>query len=607
MSGRDYNVSARLSLGDASVPISSFQFEVPDGVIGSKLTCDLADIFTSVDDSLDLLFEVGIGFAGGFEWTTMMDIGRINSLDSTIRWLGDGSKMTAVSNIADRWNFAPEAPILLYDPDIIDPLTTGQAGATGELVDENHNPIFPELVPKPSLDLQQLINFVYVDKLGFTRVITNIPNFRLNFVEIPLTASFHSAVSNEVSIFQPEYYTDEAGVLWIVDPQGVLPSGLIPRTMQLKHYASFQKTKQTGKTINAVILSYKDNFTTGPITSRVEQEVQEVGIPFSLGWQRTTISRFINDFHDNPRNLTEVTRSVVTRILTQVMAEYDNLARLISTEDQQDSFLYDFRLKTGYIKTLTRYFPIFLGDNAASHLVQVEQNQIVWENLTRSGEYIKRFEIISITGPVVKTFDDPDNPDTSPYRLQSLDQVSRLNRNDLPSSDSSVLVENQPIITRIDEFRNVARDQIEVASQRINYLSDPGRGVSDRGETFQHTGTIQARATTNTAMQTRMVIPDQTESNPTRRVPASLNAGNVPFDVAKILAQRILARHGNQPAKVNMELSGLDLALRRGSLRRVLDRDDVEHVVFITGFSIHGENLGRPDFRVTMTAQGIVI
>ncbi len=92
-----------------------------------------------------------------------------------------------------------------------------------------------------------------------------------------------------------------------------------------------------------------------------------------------------------------------------------------------------------------------------------------------------------------------------------------------------------------------------------------------------------------------------------RRVPASLNAGNVPFGVAKGLAQRVLDRQGNQPASVSMELSGLDLALRRGSLRLVHDRADSVYKVFITGFSIKGENLGRPDFRVSMTAQGVVI
>lgn len=603
---RDYNIYARLTSGGSEVAIPNFNLEFPPGVLGSKLSCDLSDSSINFDDSLDVLFEVGIGSAGEVEWSTMMDLGRANSLDSTVKWLGDTQRLVAVSGIADKWNYAPEAPVFLYDPLVIDPITSGQA-ALGELVDEHHNPIFPVLVAKNSLDLQQLMNYVYVEKLGFTRVITNVPNFHLNFVQIPLTSSFHSAVMSEVGIFQPEFYNDDDGTLWVVDPQGTLPVGLVARKMLLKHYATFQRSKQTGKLVNAVILSYSTTFGDGPITSRVEQEVQEVGVPFTEGWHRTTISRFINDFHDNPADPSEVTRSVVTRVLTQVTAEFDSLARLVATEDQIDKFLYDFRLKTGYTKTLTKYFPTFLDGTALNHLVQVEENQVVWEALTTPGEFIKRYEITSVIGSVVKTYDDPSDPDASTFRLQSFDQVSRLNRNDLPSSDDSVVVENHPIVTRIDTYRDTGRDQIEVSSQRVNYLPDPGRGAVDRDETFQHTGTIQARANTTRALTVNMVLTNQTESNPVRRPPVTLSAGNVPFDIAKTLAQRILDHQGQQPTRVSMELSGIDLALRRGSIREVRDRADNVYRVFITGFSIVGENLGSPNFRVSMTAQGVVI
>jgi len=601
---KDYNVSARLTAGDSSVPISKFSLEFPEGVLGSKLSAEVADLSLELTGDEDVLFEVGVGHAGEMEWSAMMDLGRIDSLDSTIKWLDDSKIVSAVSGLADRWNYAPEAPIFLYDPDVIDPLSSGES-ALGELVDENHNPIFPELVPKRSFDLQQLLSFVYVNKLGFSRVITNVPNFPLNFVQIPLTSSFHQAALSEVSIFQPEFYNDDQGTLFIVDPQGTLPSGLEARQIRLKNYASFQRTKQTGKAINAVVLSYSANFGSGPITSRVEQETQEVGVPFSDGWQRTTVSRFINDFHDNPANLDEVTRSVVTRVLTQVTAEYDGLARLVSTEDQVDHFLYDFRLKTGYTKTLTKFFPVFLDESAASHLVQIEENQIVWESLTVPGEFVKRFEITKVTGSVVKTFDNPSDPDTSTFRLQSYDQVSKLNRNDLPSADDSVSAENHPIYTKIDGFRNTGRDQIEVSSQRVNYLADSGRSVTDRGDTFQHTGTIQARAITSRSLKINMVLSSGGDS--ARRVPATLDAGNVPFGVAKSLAERILARQGAQPTKVSMELSGLDMALRRGSIRSVPDREGNLYLVFITGLSISGDNLGQPSFAVRMNARGIVI
>lgn len=609
---RDYNVQSRLMIDGAPVAISGFTVDFPAGVIGSRMSCELADpVGTIPDPTAVVLFQVGVSTSGSDpDWVTVMDLGVVNSVSESVKWLGDSRNWTAVSGIADRWDYAPVRPEFLYDPLRIDPITSSEA-SPGDLVDSDHQTIFPVLTALRSLDLVQLMNYVYVKRLGFSRVVTNIPNFSLNFVNIPVTGSFHSVVTSEIGIFEPVYCSDDSDTLWIIDPQGTLPVGLPIRHTLQKHYAQLTRQKQQNKLVNAVVLTYRDTLGDGPVTSRAEQETQEVGAPFTEDWQRTTVTRFINDFHDNPGNTSEVTRSVVTRILTQVQAWVSGvtvedgvatftppLTRVVLTEDQRDTFLYDFRLKTGYSKE-TSLYTILPGESAKLRQVQTEESQIVWESRGTPGEFIKRYEVVSTSGLFQRLF-DPTDPSIPEIR-ESIFSLNRRNSiSPDPGDPASAVVESGPLSTQIDSFRVTGQDQIEVGSQRVNHLT----GTTDSSHVFQHTGTIYARATSGRATTVNMVLTRGTQP---RRVPGRLNAGNVPFPVALTLANRILDRQGAGPVQVDIEFSGLDLSLRRGSLRRVEDRGGNFHVVFITGFSITGANLGQRNFSVVMKAQGVVI
>jgi hypothetical protein len=75
----------------------------------------------------------------------------------------------------------------------------------------------------------------------------------------------------------------------------------------------------------------------------------------------------------------------------------------------------------------------------------------------------------------------------------------------------------------------------------------------------------------------------------------------VPLVIARPIAQRLLALRGNAPARGDVTLSGLDMSVRRGSLRTAIGRDGSPHKMMVRGYSIKGANLGQPNFSVTMT------
>jgi hypothetical protein len=593
---RDYNVYSRIIIDDVEIPITNFDYSAEAGQLSDRLIFGLADISLDLSDTEEISFEIGIEVGGSINWATIISGGIFAGESKVIRWPGDDRTVTISGSLADKWDLAPEQQIVLYDPEVVDPISIF-GSAPSELIDENYNTIEPLLVSKTDFDLHQLLNYIYVDKLGFNSVITNIETYRLNSINIGVEQSFHSVAAQEVGIFEPKYHVDDFNNIWITDPQGILPPALPIRQLSSSKYAEFQKSSQRSRLVNCVILDFGENFVAGSQepTPRTEQETIETGTYGQLGWQRTTITRYIFDFFEDLDRPTLATRSVVYREVTNVSARADDLVRVVSIEDKEDLFKYDYKLKVGYTKTTQLYCKL-PGTSAKMRSVQTESSRINWESLNTPGEFLKKSEILDVSG-IVLEFDDGDGN----LRRQSLFDANRLN--EVPETDDDVtLLTGRAISTRIDVFSNRGRDQIEVMTQEINHLED--QAPTNQNATFQHTGTIQVRGSGSNGQRRRIRIP---KGDGPFRTPVVINAGNLPLGRARQIADRILDRQGQDPSIVSIEPAGLDLSARRGSLRRVLDREEVEHLAMIAGISISGRSLGTPEFNVVMRMTGVII
>src|SRR5262249_37591266 len=157
------------------------------------------------------------------------------------------------------------------------------------------------------------------------------------------------------------------------------------------------------------------------------------------GWQRTVTTKYIKDFHDNASNPTETTRSVTYRVNTTVTGVADNLVRVVSVEDQNDTYEYDFRLKTGYTKTLQIYTRL-PGVGATLRPIQSETNQVKYNQLGTPGEFIKTYEITEVSGSTLKFLDNPAD-EGSHFTRTSLFQANGVG--DIP--DDAILETGRPI------------------------------------------------------------------------------------------------------------------------------------------------------------------
>jgi hypothetical protein len=582
----NYNVYARLTINDEEVDISAFSYTEDQGSIGRRVSCNITDLSYVVPDDAVVTFEIGIQISGGTEWVVLLEDGIANSDTAVTKWLEDDYNFIAISKLSETWDTHPERPIVLYDPAAVDPIE--ELGFTpGELVDRDFNPIEPLLIPKANFSLHDLMNYVYVEVMGFTQVATNLPNYRLNSVNIGLTQSFQSAVASEIGIFEPKY-SENMNNIWIIDPQGTLPPEMPIRATNLRHYVEFQRTRQLGKKINCVILEYSENTLVGSAepTQKTKQSTTEAGIFGSQGWQRNSTTEIYYEYPDG--------RIVPLKTTIALSAIVDGLTRTVSLEEKTDTYKYDNQLKTGYVKGLSLYCRL-PGTSARMRPVQTETNKITWVALASAGEFLKVSESTEIRGLVLEY---PQDGGSGVF--QSIYDANK--RGEIPEeADDVEILTDRAITTKIETFKDVGRDQIEVNSQRINYIQSDA--PPDLNNSVNHTGTIRVRATGPQAVRRRVVLLGP---NPTpRKAPYILNAGNIPKDIAFDLADRILAREGIDPAVGNINFVGLDLACTRGTLRRVRDRKDEEHLTFITSVTITGNNLGQVSFSFNMTAQGV--
>lgn len=600
--GMVYGADVQVVLQGAGdlLPVLSFKFDAPPGQMGSQVQVTLADPLATIDEDDLIRVRIGVRDGSSTEWCKLVGGARITQLSKTTGYLNDTVSFTAFNPMADKWARSPRVPLVLYDPEQITLISVSET-VPRDIVDVDRNVITPEFQAVEGFDLHQLLQFVYVDKCGFADIITNIPNYTLKRVDFTLEATWHSVAAAETGAFEPVYGSDDEDRLFILDPQGVLPEDTPATLKKLKPraYSNMQESKQTGGMVNAVLLNFRDNTLTagtfsGGESDRTEQEIQEVGTFGQTGWQRTLINRFVKDFHDNPNNPAEVTRSIVWKSDTRTSAFVDSLIREIAIESQVDEYTQDWRLKVGYIKTLSIYTAL-PGVSAAMTETQTETNRVVWAvSQSDPSETYKVWETTSVSGIGLST----DNGDDPPTRISLFD----ANRSNQITDDQTVLLAT-PITTTSAKFRTIGdRDQIEEQYQTIDHLS----GKPAQIRTFHHTGTTAVR-TGAQEVTARMLITNGDIPEEEARPPLQFNAGNIPFEIAKPLAERLLARRGAKPRTITFDLAGMDLSLRRGSLRRVFTRDGTIYKTFVTGYSVTGEPGPKGSVVLSMSGTGIVI
>ncbi len=587
-----------LRINDSEVPLSGFSFQANANDLGTRADVSIPDLSAVIarGDQFDLTLRLNFG---DLPKSRLIKDGKVAG--STKSWgaarlagltvADDKISIVGIDNISYRWKLAPRIPQVFFDPQY---LTLDENDTETNVIDEDGVKIEAAITQVGYLDLEYLLNYAYVEKCGFDEVIHNLPNYRIPRADFSLNASFHSIATSFYALFRPIIFEDD-NRLFIIDVFGEIPEGILSgaRLINLNGYITYTNQEPEAQITNAVLLTHReisvqslteDEFPAN-VTQRQEYEEQNVGTPFTSGWQLTRFTRFIAEIHDDEDDPSKITSEVVWKVETRTSGYDENgTFRDLSIETQTDRYSNSWRLKLGYVKIVEAFVENGSG-LSLMQTVMIETNVLVWKpSVRKPGEWEKNFSKTSVEGLVLVDGTGSD---------AILTPIMDASRNKEIPDDDSIPIEQRPISSQIEVWRYTGADQIEVHIQKLDQLTK--RSSSTR--TVEHVGTNAVRIRSGDSFNTKQVLlvdeTSDTDNGP--REPISFDAGYVPYTTAKELALRMLALSNAPLQTVSLTLPSFDGGIRRGSVRRVRDRDGNEINMIVTGYRVTGTQK-RPGF-----------
>ena len=600
-----------LRINDSEVPVAAFSFSAPAGNLGVRADVRLSDPTLEITrgDDFDLTLKI---FTGTQPKTRLIKNGRVVATDKGIaskRLAGltapnDSLSIVGIDHIAERWKFAPRRPVILYNPDLV---TIEESETDSNVNDADGNRIFAELVALESLDLKQILSFAYVERCGFSEVITNIPTYSIPRADFNLNSSYHAVAASFYSYFKPLVFEFD-NRLFIIDVYGEIPVGVLSgaRTVNVSKYLSYSRKQPEVSVVNAVLLTHRLAVSqTGDIdelpenvTQRTETETRDSGEVGADGWVRNQFTRYIAELHEDEEDEEKITGEIVWKVETLTTAKDENgIVRDLTVDTQTDIYSNSWRLKLGYNKSVQGYARAITGSALMQQLL-TETNRIFWRPLPgKFGEYEKLFEETHTSGLVVIENEGEEDEVKTP-----LIEASR--NNEVPQ-DGTATVENLNISKKTIVYRSTGADQIEMHVQKTDLLT----GFPESVTTIEHVGTNAVRVRTGEAFNTKQVllVDEDSDEADGGRAPISYDAGFVPYPIAKELALRALAEARTPRDTVRAELASFDAGIRRGSVRNLLDREGNSVKVIITGYDVTSKVVERGALAISQVIEGVVI
>lgn len=553
---------ARLVVGTQEVPLLRWRASWPTGVAGVHVD---AEIPAGELPAGPANFEIGLWTGTTWQWQTIITAGEIVAVEEKIAWNSGptDTRQIQIIDSADRFVRAPDTPIILYDPTLeqIGPIDTG-------LTDESGTRVYAKTIPVAGMTLHDVLDYVYVQGCGFTRIETTVPAISIARVDISIEGGYHQSVQPFLAPFDPLMFVDHTGALWILDSNAPVPATLASGAFELT--VSDYQWLETGfkhEPVSGLIVSYQDDTSGDFYTERIEQETPiEAGRAGDPDYTQTTITRRIREW----RTQIQPTRIVREQLLETTEETRDSRGELVSRIRQQER--YDsLGRKNGHTRTVYARIPNATLDGLELAEVEREECSIFYgPHPLRPREIVQTRSITQVRGLVY--VDTQNQYLAQPFKLQLLDaHRSGLIAEPLAPGQN---LENAPLRTITETLRIRSDGEIDVVRTVIDHLA---RTV-ERTAATPRTGEIRI---TDDVRGARVML--------SRGTPGKWlvwDAGRMPFYMAIELGRRRLAKLDRRAARAR--LPRWDPAIRRGLICQMRDRVGDLGTFIITGYSVNG-------------------
>lgn len=657
-------ITARLLINGIEKPLAGASFRAPTGGLGGSVSIApaLPDLSLIPEGAL-IRVEVGVGVGKPtvYSFVPIVDAGKVAGRDYTASWNrdrpGDILDFSALSPLSERWNLAPARPVILYNPDRVD--SSNLIGNDAGLVrtEGGLSVIRPVLEPVDGLTLRAVLDRAYTNRspslgraaielsgligrdayaeslsaglgAGFSRVVTNLPDFPVDRVDFTPMGGWHAAAASLIGAFEPVVFEDN-NVLYIIAPDRGLPVGFIPRSLPLGCTIEVTHTQAAEQIINVLIISYQTRQPQGSGEIRIEGAIPSVERPAPTiresgsgkGYTRTeeypefTVWRSLATGAEVLRQELQIEKRVYAyrdtiKLITQpggtkLRVRQPGGVRHISSEYITNE--YQGKLKVGHTRRVEAvyYNPNQQGapDTPGVVEVLVETSRIKWRPDLGSPGDSELLETLTETEGVVLVQKDKDGNKTYTPILDAMNSgVIR--------GDGTQHTDRMPIETRLEELRSAGYNQSAVYTTLTNHLVG---SVENPPPVFTRTGSrstaYQAKTgnrSAATSIQEELTDTDSIALYGRRRA-APLELPEIDPIEARAIGRRRLYRLAHPRKYVTIIIPGIDFSIRRGSVLIPPYRTGYAGAYLVLGYSYVLRGLGTPNIDIRQTIEAVEI
>ncbi|MGB8509682.1 MAG: hypothetical protein WCD76_14950, partial [Pyrinomonadaceae bacterium] len=424
---------------------------------------------------------------------------------------------------------------------------------------------------------------------GFSSVVTNLPDFRVARADFTLEGGFHGGASPLVAAFDPLYFADDNNSLWIVDPDAPLPAGLTPLVLSDAEVSAVDDVLPARSIVNALVVTYTEDTGGDYYTERLEQETTSTGRFGSQGYTSTETTRRVREWRNFAAPETIIREAVVSVESETSNADFE----VVASESQVDHFDALGR-KTGHTREQFALVPD-LSDGGNMLLQRVTSE--VYSIYYRGGAQGDSDEIArNVTEQSGLVLIDSDKPYLGrPYELPFVD----AHRSGYVDPDADQATEFRAIRTTIESYVREGAS-VEARKQTINFLNGQS---AESSQSATRAGSIAVNRRAQGQVRRLLTVAG---SEADGRIIPSLNAGDVPGDLALELGRRKLARLNSPPRNVSIGIPYLDFRVRRGVVIEAQGRGGVSLGVFIVeGYTRTYNNLSEGGYSMSLQAREV--
>ena len=557
--------AARLldNLGN-EIDFTNASIDAPKNFIGKRVSINVAKKDLSlITKAKKYTFQIGTRETplAPVEWETILENAELTGRNFSLGWNNAPNDTLSFGVVKPSpINRYPLENAILYDSR----KTTVESGEIEKIPIEGGGFIGTGIFAQRFLTLYDLFRTLK-KYTGYSAIETNIPNFEITRADFPVTRTIGDSIGAIIGIFEPVFFT-VGNTLWIIDKTAALPENFAPRAITCDEFSNWNMTVPESELIEGLMLVYVDSNTNADFhTDRQINTFEETGQYGNADYSRTDILRIYRDWFKTGDAV-----PLKSELIREVHSTYD--AQLILIGRETNDHIYDAQGKRkSSARTVEGLVPNLANSGTPALLTTRRETQNIYYKTDQKNpkRFIQDRILTQIRGLVAVDaentyFDEPFKQDlVDAHRAGNL--AEDMTTEFIPVktiSESLTSLGNGQFGVRVSETDHLR-------NTTVNTLSEPKTGDASLSGIGGRTRRILIlREGLLSANRQGLAAPD-------------FSVGELPLELARNLAKRVLARKLAGSQEGTASVIGYDKSIERGVMFRVVDRENNSYGKFI--------------------------